>query len=221
MLEKLQKWAMLPDVSLQSQVRKILFDFILLMFISRQKIVFQIEKRHNENKSEFPGGSNNSIIGDISRRGFAIPNPTPDFTSLTRNWLDIIKKGSLLGFFWFTLAIVFLAGTNRVNLFSLGYLIGSFIFLWQGSDFYLKPARDIIRSWSFLLGYNVFVITFKTILQIPGCIFFKYLADSCCWFVHLLGITCIQKYGVIDSTEYVSIFFFFLYKYFKIVSNLF
>lgn len=84
MLEKLQKWAMLPDVSLQSQVRKILFDFILLMFISRQKIVFQIEKRHNENKSEFPGGSNSSIIGDISRRGFAIPNPTPDFTSITR-----------------------------------------------------------------------------------------------------------------------------------------
>lgn len=32
-----------------------------------------------------------------------------------------------------TLAIVFLAGANRINIFSVGYLIGSFIFLWQVS----------------------------------------------------------------------------------------
>lgn len=65
-----------------------------------------------------------------------------------RSWLDIIKRIVLIGFIWFTLAIVFLAGTNRVNLFSLGYLIGSFIFLWQGNDYYLRPVNVILKWYS-------------------------------------------------------------------------
>lgn len=64
---------------------------------------------------------------------------------LFRSWLDILKRIVLIGFIWFTLAIVFLAGTNRVNLFSLGYLIGSFIFLWQGNDYYLRPVNVILK----------------------------------------------------------------------------
>lgn len=69
-----------------------------------------------------------------------------------RSWLDILKRIVLIGFIWFTLAIVFLAGTNRVNLFSLGYLIGSFIFLWQGNDYYLRPV-NVILKWYCI--YNV------------------------------------------------------------------
>lgn len=46
---------------------------------------------------------------------------------------------------WVTLAIMFMTGTNRVNLFSMGYLIGSFIFLWQGTDFYLRPKEAILQ----------------------------------------------------------------------------
>lgn len=65
-----------------------------------------------------------------------------------RSWLDILKRIVLIGFIWFTLAIVFLAGTNRVNLFSLGYLIGSFIFLWQGNDYYLRPVNVILKWYS-------------------------------------------------------------------------
>lgn len=72
--------------------------------------------------------------------------------ALFRSWLDIIKRIVLIGFIWFTLAIVFLAGTNRVNLFSLGYLIGSFIFLWQGNDYYLRPV-NVILKW-YLYEYN-------------------------------------------------------------------
>lgn len=63
-----------------------------------------------------------------------------------RSWLDIFKRGILQSLMWITLAIVFLAGTNRVNLFSIGYLIGSFIFLWQGSDLYLKPIPKVLKS---------------------------------------------------------------------------
>lgn len=70
----------------------------------------------------------------------------------SRSWLDILKRIVLIGFIWFTLAIVFLAGTNRVNLFSLGYLIGSFIFLWQGNDYYLRPV-NVILNWYSIMSY--------------------------------------------------------------------
>lgn len=75
-----------------------------------------------------------------------------------RSWLDILKRIVLIGFIWFTLAIVFLAGTNRVNLFSLGYLIGSFIFLWQGNDYYLRPVNVILKWYCihFILKLNLY-----------------------------------------------------------------
>lgn len=63
-----------------------------------------------------------------------------------RSWLDVVKRGTLLSMMWLTLAIMFLAGTNRVNLFSLGYLIGAFVFLWMGSDLYLRDIR-VIHKW--------------------------------------------------------------------------
>lgn len=85
-----------------------------------------------------------------------------------RNWLDIVKCGVFLGFFWVTLAISFLAGTNRVNLFSIGYLVGSFIFLWQGAEFYLRPMHTILK-WLERTKYNwteKYINSFYTFLQV-------------------------------------------------------
>lgn len=107
--------------------------------------------------------------------------------------MDVLKNAVLLGSFWLALAIVFLTGANRVNLFSVGYLIGSFTFLWQGSDFYLRPIDVILKWWIRLIGYNVFVITLKTILQIPGCLFYEVLKTNCCWLIQLLSIVCVQQ----------------------------
>lgn len=98
-----------------------------------------------------------------------------------------------LAFFWSALAIVFLTGTMRVNLFSIGYLVGAFTFLWQGSDFYLRQIDVILKWWIRLIGYNVFVITLKTILQIPGCLFFDDLKENSCWLIQLLSIVCVQQ----------------------------
>lgn len=122
--------------------KKLICDFILLLFVSRQSLVFRIERRYtNEN---YAGGSNDSIIHLVESKDFQ--NPTPDYITYVRSYLDVVKRVVLQGFLWVTLAIVFLAGTNRVNLFSIGYLIGAFVFLWQGSDFYLRPIPKIIRS---------------------------------------------------------------------------
>ncbi|XP_037048036.1 piezo-type mechanosensitive ion channel component isoform X2 [Bradysia coprophila] len=192
-LKHLQEWAMLPDKDLRDQSNKLFLDFILLMFACRQMLVFRIEDQYEQTQNEFPGGSNKSVIEDIHNMTTKPITNSHDYVTNTRNWLDILKCAVFLGFYWMTLAIVFLAGTNRINVFSLGYLIGSFIFLWQGADFYLRPIHTIIRYWSYLIGYNIFVIAMKAVLQIPACIFTKQM-ESVCWVNQFFGISCIRKF---------------------------
>ena len=112
----------------------------------------------------------------------------------SRSWLDIAKRCFLSSFLWVTLAIVFLAGANRVNIFSLGYLVGAFIFLWQGEEIYLRPVPYILKRWNMLLGYNVAVIMVKALLQIIGCMFLMEVKENACWAAQLFGITCIRKF---------------------------
>lgn len=201
-LKNLQTWAMLPDPSLRGMANKLVSEFILLIFVTRQTLVFRVERQSRvEGEPEYPGGSNESVLDDIrgdSEKKFV--NPTPDFTSVRRNWLDVLKNGIILGSFWLALAIVFLTGANRVNLYSVGYLIGSFTFLWQGSDFYLRSIDVVLKWWIRLIGYNVFVITLKTILQIPGCLFNDVLKENGCWLIQLLSIVCVQD----GATEEVT-----------------
>lgn len=42
------------------------------------------------------------------------------------------------------------------------------------------------------MGYNVIVISIKTIMQIAGCLFLNTLEQHACWFVHLFGVSCIH-----------------------------
>ncbi|XP_062548757.1 piezo-type mechanosensitive ion channel component isoform X4 [Armigeres subalbatus] len=196
-LDHFRVWAMLPENStmFRAQAGKVVADFLLLMFLCRQTLVFRIETRYSSCPDDFGGGSNQSVLEDIDRLG-TVPfiNPTPDFIAKVRNWLDVLKRGAFLVFFWFTLAIVFLTGTSRVTLFSIGYLIGSFTFLWQGTDFYLRPIKAILKSWNMLIGYNVFVITTKTLLQMLGCLYLRQLTTNNCWLVQLLGISCLSSH---------------------------
>ncbi|XP_016961874.1 piezo-type mechanosensitive ion channel component isoform X5 [Drosophila biarmipes] len=188
--EGIQRWTMLPGSLHFNHVPKLIFDFIVLVILNRQKSIFCIEQRYASN-DDYPGGSNRSVIADIAQLGrVPFDNPTHDFCSYIRNYSDILKNGVLCGFYWFTLAVVFLAGTNIADLLALGYLIGAFIFLWQGSDFYLRPIHTIIVRWKWLLAFNVSNILIKTTFQMAGCLYMKQLTSGCCWLVHMLGITC-------------------------------
>lgn len=80
MLRRLQEWAYLMDPEYSPSAKKLICDFVLLLLVSRQSVVFRIEKRHEG--QEYPGGSNNVIIGDIDRDGFV--NPVPDFITYCR-----------------------------------------------------------------------------------------------------------------------------------------
>ncbi|ALC38217.1 Piezo [Drosophila busckii] len=188
--QSIQRWTMLPGSLHYNHVPKLIFDFIVLIILNRQKSIFCIEARYATN-DDYPGGSNRSVVNDIAQLGrVPFDNPTHDFCSYIRNYSDILKNGVLCGFYWFTLAVVFLAGTNIADLLALGYLIGAFVFLWQGSDFYLRPIKLIISRWKWLLAFNVANILIKTSFQMAGCLFMTTLTTHCCWLVHMLGITC-------------------------------
>ena len=146
-------------------------DYILLMMIVRQSLVFRIEQRHISGNQDFVAGHNYSVYKDMDKPTFV--NPVKDYVSHIHNYLDVFKRASMMSLMWITLSIMFLAGTKRTNLFSLGYLVGAFVFLWQGSDFYLRPVKTILKWWNILLGYTVFVIFCKTIFQGIGCIFIE------------------------------------------------
>lgn len=175
----------LPDVSLRNYADKILLDFLLLMCACQQRLVFRIENYYEDMK--FPGGSNKSIVNAIDSG--EIPIDGQSFVSSQKNYLDILKCIVFLGFFWITLAIMFLAGSRNITIYSIGYLIGSFIFLWQGNDFYLRPIKSILRWWSALVAYNIFVITSKSFLRLVSCNFMTHL-NRVCYFNKIFDISC-------------------------------
>ncbi|XP_049867605.1 piezo-type mechanosensitive ion channel component [Pectinophora gossypiella] len=190
-MKHIRNWLFLPYPLEPPHAIKLIFDYFLLVFATLQLRVFGIEKTHGDSYS---GGSNSEDIGkDWETPHFS--NPVPDFLGFVGTWLDVLKRMVFLGMLWVTLAIMFMTGTNRVNLFSMGYLIGSFIFLWQGTDFYLLPKDAILQWWSWLLRYNVTVVVIKTLLQIPGCIFGAVMQEHACWLVQLLGIGCVDKFA--------------------------
>lgn len=205
----MQEMLWLPDPKLRDYTHKLVLDFLLLMCTCRQMLVFRIEKQYEN--SDFPGGSNKSVVDEINKLGSGdVPIETHDFVSIQKNWLDILKCIVFLGCFWITLAIVFLAGSRNVNIYSIGYLIGSFVFLWQGGEYYLRPIYTILRWWKLLVAYNVFVIALKAFLHLPVCLFINWLEEEwkyTCFFIKVFGITCAQNgitLGQMEITELVS-----------------
>ncbi|XP_011693697.1 PREDICTED: piezo-type mechanosensitive ion channel component 2-like [Wasmannia auropunctata] len=200
-MRDLQEWMYLPDPDFQPNSRKLIYDFILLLMIVRQSLVFHIEQQNLQSGSNFVAGHNYSVFQDMEKPNFV--NPVKDYVSHIHSWLDVVKRGSMMSLMWVTLSIMFLAGTKRTNLFSLGYLIGAFIFLWQGSSFYLRPMRTILKWWNMLIGYCVIVIFSKAVLQGVGCVFDKDVKHSACWLVQLLSIVCLNKFKSESTKEIV------------------
>jgi hypothetical protein len=54
---------------------------------------------------------------------------------------------------WSVLSIVYLAGTTRISLLGLGYLIACFYFLWYGQDFLTKQVTVMLRLYVIYLIY--------------------------------------------------------------------
>ncbi|CAG2206953.1 FAM38 [Mytilus edulis] len=73
------------------------------------------------------------------------PINVPDFTGHAKSYLDVLKIGFFNYMYWVTLFIMFITGATRINLFSMGYVIAVFVFMWYGQEFLLLPLRVIRR----------------------------------------------------------------------------
>lgn len=74
-MKHLRTWLFLPYAMHPPHAMKLVFDFFLLLFASRQLRVFRIEKVHGDS---YLGGSNSEDIGkDWETPQFV--NPVPDF----------------------------------------------------------------------------------------------------------------------------------------------
>jgi hypothetical protein len=99
-------WAMLPENTLKFRLKAktLLADYLLLVLMCRQLLVFRLEFRFNNSPTSYNGGSNKSIVDEIDQLGqVPFENPTHDFVAKIRNYLDIIMRFVFMIFFWFTL----------------------------------------------------------------------------------------------------------------------
>ncbi|XP_060075477.1 piezo-type mechanosensitive ion channel component 1-like [Ylistrum balloti] len=198
--ENLDRWLVLPNYFIPQwpEARKLVADFFLLLFMALQWQVFR--KESGPNMATYGGGDNYDILLDVEAN---VPNPVEDFTSVVKSYLDIAKSGFFVYMYWATMFIVFLAGVTRINIFSMGYMIAVFCFMWYGQEFLLKPLRNIRKSWNLLIGYNFAVLFLKAALQLLGCVYINKLYDGpWCWLVQLLGLTCLTSTDTTSSNKW-------------------
>ena len=153
-----------------------------------------------DEKYPLRSGGSNRLVLEKNTSSPTDENPLPNFLIKIRKPVDILKRIIFKGTYWITLTVVFLAGTYRVDLFSLGYLAGSFTFFWCGTDFYFKPMKQILKWWNFMFAYNMFVIIMKLFVKFIGCLFSSNLPQSICWMIEILGIPCSH---LIDENEFL------------------
>ena len=194
---QIRLWLYLPDYRYPPPGYLIMYDFIVLLLASRQWIVFRLEC-NSEITSK--AGSNVESYYCPPEARVTVTNCNLrnrdnllDFFTFQKSFLDRIKSWFFTCFYWITLYIVFYTAYGRTNLFGLGYILGCFFFLWNGSEFYLKPIHKIVRAWKFMIAYCASVIALKTMLHVVGCVLSSVLFNQFCWVAKLLGISCSSK----------------------------
>lgn len=168
------------------------YDFVLLTLMTCQVDAFKSSRADGPNNFNQFGGSNQSIFLD-SIYIENIENPLYAFNDKIECFIDLLKHYIFKIQFWVTLSIIFLAGTQQVNLSTFGYIAASFIFFWQGSDFYLKPLKIIVRWWNILLFYNIFIIFGKVVINVIGCNFNQVLSNHYCWVAEWFNVSCAEE----------------------------
>ncbi|XP_041125215.1 piezo-type mechanosensitive ion channel component 1-like isoform X1 [Polyodon spathula] len=179
------KWLYLPDFSTLPNSRNLIYDFLLLLCASQQWKVFEDEKTeewiqlagHNTDEA-------NPMQGKM--------NPVPNFINC-RCYLDMLKVVVFRYQFWFVLAVLFVAGSTRISIFGLGYLLACFYFLLFGTQLIQKPAKSRLALWDCLIIYNVAVIISKNMLSLLACVFVEQMQNRFCWLIQLFSLVCTVK----------------------------
>jgi len=111
-------------------------------------------------------------------------------TKLFKSLKEFLKKFIFKSHLWIVLTLMFFIGTVYTRIFSLGYITASFIFFWQGTDFYSKPLKTIKKWWNIILVYNVFVILIRYGVKVFGCLFKDEIAINICWILNFIDFPC-------------------------------
>ncbi|XP_055280014.1 piezo-type mechanosensitive ion channel component 2-like [Moschus berezovskii] len=161
-------------------------DFLLLLAASLQWQVFVDE---NTASVRLRAGDNVEISHELRPADLAQLSPVLNFI-FCRSYLDMVKVAVFRYHFWFVLCLVFLAGTTRIHVLSVGYLAAFGYFMLQGSHLLLQPAKTILQSWDRLVAYSALVVAVKTFLSVGSCVYLEALLKSHCWLVHTFGLSC-------------------------------
>ncbi|GFO30477.1 piezo-type mechanosensitive ion channel component [Plakobranchus ocellatus] len=185
--ENLQQWLFLPNYEYTLHSKILIADFLQLLLVCLQASVFSIES-NPEVMLNYGGGDNKDILEDVEAN---TPIPCEDFTIHQKKAIEVIKFLIFEHMFWVTMAIIFITGATRINIFSLFYVIAVFCFMWFGKEFFLKPLRSLLSMWNLLTGYCIFVLLCKVALQLVGCVYVGDLVHhGQCWLVQLFGVNC-------------------------------
>jgi hypothetical protein len=160
-MKKLRLWLYLADYSNPPFAKYLVADYFQLLFVWLQCSVF----RNESLKSNLVqlAGTNHEIIYDTEPYK---NNPYHDFVTKFRSYLDNIKFIVYMYSYWFVLAMVFIAGTNRISILCMGYVILCFFFLWYGQNFLSKPIQQLIKMWNIIIFYCFLVIFIKACSQV-------------------------------------------------------
>ncbi|KAI7813887.1 piezo-type mechanosensitive ion channel component 1 isoform X2 [Triplophysa rosa] len=192
----LVKWIYLPDFYTIPNSKNLISDFLLLMCVSQQWMVFEHEKKEDW---MVLGGENKDNPDPMEDMPF---NPAPNFINC-RSYLDMAKILVFRYMFWFVLAVVFVTGATRISVFGLGYLLACFFFLIYGTKLLVKRSRTRLLMWDCLIIYNVAVIVSKNVLSILACVFVVEMQKNFCWVIQLFSLVCTVK-GYYDPNSVCS-----------------
>jgi hypothetical protein len=106
--------------------------------------------------------------------------------------MDYIKRFMFYIFIWIVLTVVFFTGTAKIDLFSVGYIAGSFTFFWQGQDFYTKPLKSIVTRWTMLIFYNALVVFLKLNMTFWTCLIYEASPMWYCGLLRAMKVGCFK-----------------------------
>ncbi|XP_044515574.1 piezo-type mechanosensitive ion channel component 2-like [Gracilinanus agilis] len=180
------KWLYLPDFAKKPDALFLLYDFLLLLFASLQRQVFEDE---NKASVRMQVGENVEISQDLIPEDLSQLTTIPNFI-YCRSYLDMAKAIVFSYHLWFVLCLVFLTGTTRINILCTGYLVAFFYFMLHGRALLLRPVKIILHQWDYLIIYTVLVIATKNLLSVGACAYLEGLLNSHCWLVHSFSMYC-------------------------------
>ncbi|KAM4609898.1 piezo-type mechanosensitive ion channel component 2 [Polymixia lowei] len=192
------KWFFLPDFAMRPDPSFILYDHLLLLCSSLQWHVFEEENRA---AVRLLAGENVEISRSLDPCAINKFTPVDNFLHC-RSYLDMVKVFVFSYLFWLVLCLIFIAGTTRINIFCMGYLVACFYFMLFGSSVLMQPVRYILRLWDWLIGYTCFVIAMKNLLSLGSCAYLDSLLKSGCWLIQAFSMFCtIKGYDVPDPDD--------------------